>query len=589
MTTTYKEPLRTKFSELPYNRPNMDVVKNSYAEIIQNLSNATSLDGALTALRAWNQLRMELNTMSSIAYVHYTQNVKSETARADKKFFDENGPTLAELDVQLSQAVVNSAFRAGLEAEFGSLFFKKIENRLRSFIPEMKPLLIQESELTQRYTDILASAEIEFRGQTYNLSGLGKFCLSSDRATRKEAHQARFSYFDKNAAELDEIYDSLVKIRHQMAEMLGFKDFVELGYVNMGRLDYTAADVKVFRNQVREIVVPIVEKIRQKQAERLGIPKIKFHDEDMQFSEGNPTPKDEPAKIVSTAREMYRELSPQTGEFFDLMCDLELMDLVTRPNKSGGGYCTSFPSFGLPFIYSNFNGTAHDIEVLTHEAGHAFQAYMSRHFGVPEYLSPTMEACEIHSMSMEFLTWPWMERFFYDDTEKFKFCHLLHSLLFLPYACTVDEFQEWVYSHPSATPQERKAQWLAIEKTYQPWREYEDIPFAESGAIWQRQAHIFELPFYYIDYALAQICALQFWSRSQKDSTSALMDYIKVCEIGGSMSFLDIIKAGNLISPFDPKCLKMFMGEVIIWLNDWYNRYSGEESLPHPEIEELVH
>lgn len=264
---------------------------------------------------------------------------------------------------------------------------------------------------------------------------------------------------------------------------------------------------------------------------------------------------------------MYNELSPETAEFFNFMVENELMDLVTKKGKDTGGYCTFIEKFRSPFIFSNFNGTAGDVEVLTHEAGHAFQAYSSRNFEIPEYFSPTLEACEIHSMSMEYLTWPWMECFFQEQTEKFKYSHLKGSLIFIPYGVAVDEFQHYIYENPDISPADRKKAWLSVEKKYMPYIDYDDNEFLKNGGRWQQQRHIYMTPFYYIDYCLAQICAFQFWKRAHDEDEKALEDYIKLCKAGGSMSFLELVKLANLISPFEEDCIRSFVGDVGKWLD----------------------
>ncbi|MGB1216794.1 MAG: M3 family metallopeptidase, partial [Saprospiraceae bacterium] len=202
------------------------------------------------------------------------------------------------------------------------------------------------------------------------------------------------------------------------------------------------------------------------------------------------------------------------------------------------------------------NGTSHDIDVLTHEAGHAFQVYESRNMEVMEYHWPTYEACEIHSMSMEFFTWPWMKLFFEEDAEKYYFAHLAGSLLFLPYGVAVDEFQHVVYENPDMTIAERNQAWRDIEKKYLPHRKYVDNDFLEKGGFWQQQGHIFQTPFYYIDYTLAQVCAFQFWKRDREDHKDAWADYVKLCQVGGSQSFLDLVEYANLRSPFEDGCVK---------------------------------
>ena len=252
------------------------------------------------------------------------------------------------------------------------------------------------------------------------------------------------------------------------------------------------------------------------------------------------------------------------------MIDEELMDLENRAGKSGGGFCTSFPSLERPYIFANFNGTDHDVTVLTHEAGHAFQGYQSRKQPLNRYLWPTYEACEIHSMSMEFLTWDWMNLFFKEDTDKFLFKHIAGSLSFLPYGALVDHFQHWVYENPKATPKERKKQWLELEKIYQPGKKYDNLKFLKNGGFWQKQAHIYEMPFYYIDYTLAQVCAFQFWIRMQEDKESAWADYLELCKAGGSMSFLNLVKLAKIKSPFDPKVFE----EVATKINNWLSENS---------------
>jgi M3 family oligoendopeptidase len=249
---------------------------------------------------------------------------------------------------------------------------------------------------------------------------------------------------------------------------------------------------------------------------------------------------------------MYAELSKETDDFYQYMWKNELMDNAAKDGKMTGGYCTFIGNHQSPFIFSNFNGTSHDVTVLTHEAGHAFQCYAtSRNIDLYEYLWPTYEACEIHSMSMEFFTWPWMQLFFKEDTEKFKFEHLSGALQFLPYGVAVDEFQHLVYENPNMTAAERNEAWRMVEKKYLPHRTYEGNDFLEKGGYWHRQSHIFSSPFYYIDYVLAQICAFQFWKKSLEDKENAWKDYVKLCKAGGSMSFLKLVELAGLRSPFE--------------------------------------
>lgn len=562
------------FNELPYLRPDLESIRVKLATLTERLSAASTADEAIAVVTDWNALRKEYATMQSLAEVRYTQNVADEARKNEKHFYDENNPTFIEMNLAFEKVLIASPWRPAMETHYGELFFRIIENSLKVFSPAIKDMLVQQSDLTNKYNELTASAKIELDGETYNLSTIGKISIDLDREKRKRAALAQYSFLGSNASALDDIYDKLVKLRTRMATTLGFKNYIEFRYIEFGRVDYNAEDVKVFRQQVIDQVVPLVTKFRAAQAKRLGVDSLRIYDEKLQFADGNPIATGDHDFIVNAATTMYSELAPETKEFFDLMIDRELMDLKSRDNKATGGYCTSFPEFGVPFIFANFNKTTHDVEVLTHEAGHAFQAFRSRNHIVPEYYWPTAEACEIHSMGMEFLTWPWMNQFFGDQTDKFRFYHLQGAILFLPYGCAVDHFQHWVYEHPEVTPAERNAKWKEMESIYMPWRNAEGVPEAMEGRSWQFQRHIFESPFYYIDYALAQTCALQYWAASEEDRTKAFQDYLRICDVGGSQSFLQIVETGNLTSPFAEGCLQGVVHKAHTWLQEHYPQYN---------------
>lgn len=561
---------KTTFSSLPYQRPVLSELTQQHELLTKRLESAPTDAEAIQVVRDWNAQRIHVSTMGSLAEVHFTQNVSDVAAKEEKLFYDENSPSIAELDISFARTIMSSPHRGVIATTFGELFLTRLQNASLTFEPSIKDLLIHESELCRTYNELTASAHIEVDGETYNLSTIGRLLIDLDRGVRERAHKAMYGFLTLHAIELDRIYDELVKLRHEKAQQLGFPTYTEFRYVEFGRVDYNADDVERFRAQVREHVVPLVSRLRAAQKHRLGIEELTIADEKLQFKDGNPVAAGDHDWIVERAHRMYSELSPETSEFFQLMLDADLMDLKSRDNKATGGYCTSFSSYGLPFIFANFNKTTHDIEVLTHEAGHAFQAYRSRNLEVPEYFWPTAEACEIHSMGMEFLTWPWMNLFFGDQTDKFRFYHLQGALLFLPYGCAVDHFQHWIYANPEATTAQRNQAWLEMERTYLPWRSSEGYPAVEEGRTWQFQRHIYESPFYYIDYALAQTCALQYWRRAETDRTEAFASYLKICDIGGSKPFLDIVSAGGLTSPFQIGCLKEIVESTYQWLGEHY-------------------
>ena len=556
-----------KYSEYPYERIDLDKFKNKIELMINDFSNAESAEKQIKIIQEYQEIQKEYHSFGSIAHLNYARNTKDKKAIEENKFYNEVGPEVAAIDNKFTKAINSSKFKKNLLEKFGDHYFELISMELKSFDSKLVELMKEENELRNNYRSLLAGAEIEYKGETLNLTGLSPYMQDTDRKTRKEAYTLMNDFFKMNEQELDSIFDKLVKLRNEKAKILKFDNFIPLGYLNMNRSDYGSAEVSEYRKQIVKHIVPLVNKINQKRKDILGYNEMFVYDT-LYFKEGNPKPKGGVDFQVQQAKTMYSELSVETKDFFNMMIDEELMDLDNRAGKSGGGFCTSFPSLERPYIFANFNGTDHDVTVLTHEAGHAFQCYQSRKQPINRYLWPTYEACEIHSMSMEFLTWDWMHLFFKEDTEKFLFKHIAGSLAFLPYGALVDHFQHWVYENPNATAKERKSQWLELEKIYQPGKNYDDLDFLKNGGFWQKQAHIYEMPFYYIDYTLAQVCAFQFWIRMQEDKESAWQDYLNLCKAGGSMSFLDLVKLANIKSPFDPKVFEEVANKINNWLNN---------------------
>lgn len=556
-----------KFSSIEYKRPDFEQVSSTFNKLLSDFDNAKSAQEQSEVFDKINLLRNEFQTYASIASVRNSIDTTNAYYENEKKFFDEHEPLFRDLNIRLYKALGNTPFKEDLMKKFGNQIFNIAEVSMKSFDVSIIEDLKEENRLGTEYTKIIATATVEFEGQNLNFSQLEPYEQSKDRSVREKAVKAKYAVLEKKLDDFDRIFDRLVKVRTQIAKKLGYHNFVELAYHRLHRTDYNAADVAVFREQIQRHVVPVSNALRERQAKRLGLQSLSVFDMGLMFNSGNPSPKGSPEWIIENGRKMYSELSPETKEFFDFMVNNELMDLVTKKGKAAGGYCTHFPKFKAPFIFSNFNGTAHDIDVLTHEAGHAFQFFQSRHFELDEYTFPTYEACEIHSMSMEYFSWPWMELFFKEDAEKYKFAHLSAAVLFLPYGAAVDEFQHIVYENPDLTPEDRRKVWLKMEKKYRPFMDYAGIPFLEAGGLWMRQLHIYRSPFYYIDYCLAQICAFQFWQKSENDFKTAWADYLTLCKAGGSKTFLELVKLANLNSPFDPTAIQEVMADVSAWLN----------------------
>lgn len=550
------------FNEFLYERPNYQEVKEKLKALINKVNEANSVNEVKSTIDQINVIRNNVVTMGTLASIRNSINTEDEFYDKEREYWDEYDPLYNEVYTLFYKALVSNKFRDELENELGKQFFSIAEYNLKAFAPEIIEDLQLENKLSSEYNKLIASAKIMFEGEERNLSGLTPFVLSEDRDMRRRASEAMFGFFADNEATIDRIYDDMVKVRTKMAKKLGFDDFVQLSYVRMLRTDYNAEMVSNFRNQVKDYIVPVANKLYERQRERLGLDKLSYYDEKFEFLSGNAKPKGEPGWIVNNGIKMYSELSTETKEFFDFMIENELLDLVTKKGKQAGGYCTYIPDYKSPFIFSNFNGTSGDVDVLTHEAGHAFQCYRSRWITIPECNFPTYESCEIHSMSMEFFTWPWMNLFFKEEEAKYKYAHLGNAIKFIPYGVTVDEFQHFVYENPEATPVERKVAWREIERKFLPHKDYSECDFLERGGWWFKQGHIFSSPFYYIDYTLAQICALQFWKKDQNNHEEAWNDYLRLCEVGGTKSFRDLVEYANLISPFKDGCVSSIIDVI---------------------------
>ncbi len=545
-----------KFSEMYYKRPDVEYYTQKIDKIIETINNANSADEQLAAHKEFTNLSQNLSSMQTIAHIRNTMNTEDEFYNKENDFFDENSPMFEKMSTDFYRALVESKYRPELEKKLGKLLFINAELQLKSFKPIIIPELQEENKLTTEYVKLMASAQIEFDGKELNLTQLRLYQESPDRKVRIEAYKKRTEFFEENKEKLDEIFDKLVKVRTDMAKKLGYENYVELGYMRMGRNCYGPKQVSAFKEQVKKYMVPLSNRLHELQRKMLGLEKATFIDNLLYFKEGNPKPIGTPEQIFEAGKKMYDELSKETSEFFRFMLENGLLDCLSRKGKATGGYMTYIEDYKSPFIFANFNGTSGDVDVLTHEAGHALNSYLAKDIEISEYQSSTMETAEVHSMSMEFFTMPWMNHFFGDRTEDYAFMHLASAINFIPYGCAVDEFQHVIYMNPEMTPQDRKNAWKQIEMEFQPHLDYEGDPFFGAGARWQAQTHIYSVPFYYIDYCLAQTCALQFRNLLTKDYQSAWEKYLDFSKKAGTMTFTDLLESSGLQSPFDQACVQ---------------------------------
>lgn len=560
-----------KFSEMKYERPDLESAKETMTALVKRLESAADYEQAKAVFLEQEKLMRDISTAETLVSIRHSINTKDEFYDSEMNFWNSVMPEMQEYFQSWTEAMTASPFKDDFSEEYGNVMFLKAELELKSFSPEIIGELQEENNLTQEYEKLLASAEIEFDGGKYTLSQLTPFKSCADDERRLAAWKAEGKWFKDNQDKLDGIYDKLVKLRDTMGRKLGYDGYTELGYYRMQRNCYTKEDVSKFREAVIKYLVPVADSIYRDQAKRLGKEyPMSFADNALKFRSGNPVPAGDADAVLAAGKKFYDELSPETSEFFNKMLEGELLDVLSTEGKQSGGYCTGIVNYEMPFIFANFNGTQGDVEVVTHEAGHAFAYYTNRKRIPTSYAWPSLEACEVHSMSMEFFAWPWAEGFFGDDTRKFRYSHLASALTFIPYGTMVDHFQHEVYERPEMTPAERHGVWKELLAVYMPWVKLDgEIPFYSEGMGWQRQHHIYSMPFYYIDYCLAQTVALQFWARIQKDLPSAWECYMAYTRQGGSRVFTELLEGAGLDSPFGEKCLR----DVCYAANNWLDAY----------------
>lgn len=557
-----------QFQEYAYQHMDALSLQKQLSELAEQIQQAKTIEQVQDCIKKVDTIRRFVATQVSLVEIRHTVDTKDAYYTKEQEYLDTVLPELEKDYEKINRTLLESTFLDDLKHRLPETFFLQKEMDLKAFDPIIIEDMQEENRLMTKYQALIASAEIPFDGEIYNLSSLEVKTNSSDRIVRKRALQAYWNWFEQHEEEVAQIFDQMIKVRTRMAQKLGYNNFIALGYARMHRYDYNQEDVAKYRRQVLKDVVPLCSALYKRQQKRLGYDTLHAWDEKVEFLQGNPTPKYDRAALVKRAQKMYHELSKETGVFFDFMVEHELLDLDSKPGKAAGGYCTFMPDYKSPFIFANFNQTQHDAEVLTHEAGHAYQIYESRDIYPSDCVWPTYESCEIHSMSMEFFTHPWMQSFFEEDVNRYYYSHMAGSLKFLPYGVLVDHFQHEVYAHPEMSHQERMDTWRRLEKEYLPHKNYEEVEILERGGWWMRQAHIFMSPFYYIDYTLAQVCAMQFWARMENKDPKAFEDYQHICKIGGTLPFRKIVKEAGLIVPFEEGCLAQVTGSVSQWLDE---------------------
>ncbi len=556
-----------KFSDIAYKRPDCEQIAKELSYLIDVFDKCENAEDQYQIYLKSYDLFTDCDTQFALVRIRSRIDTTDEFYKKEFSFFNHSYPTLMVLYSEITKKFLSSKYRPELEEKIGKFHFEEFELSVKTNSDLILEDKREESDLVQKYTGLISGLSTEFEGEKMSLSRLAAYKESLDTDTRRKAYLAEAECFNSVKEEFDEIFDKLVKCRDKQAKKLGFSDYADFSYTKMNRICYNNDDVAELKKQITTSLVPMLSSIKENRRKRLNLDKLTFSDLSLTFKEGSPKLCVHGDELLQTGKKMYDKISKKFGDFMSLMIENELFDTDSKIGKSPGGFCSYLRKYNYPFIFANFNGTPTDAYVIFHEFGHAYAKYSAnKKYGYNENSSFPTDISECHSMSMEFLTFPWIDMFFGKDTSKYKLSQIENALIFLPYACQVDEFQLKIYQNPDLTPKERDKLWLEVEKTFRPDIDYDNLPFYKDGCAWQRQQHIFRTPFYYIDYCLAEIVALQFFIKSLDSYENALQLYFNFVDLASSKSFIDICHQSQIFSPFDCKNLDIVFDKVASWI-----------------------
>ncbi len=552
-----------KISEYEYKRVDINDAINYIDAAAEKVKCASSAQEIVDIRDTVNDYFNKFTTAVNLAMIRHTLDVRDGFYAAEQDYYDENLPRLSARNTEFTRAIVSSRFINEIEKLINPIIVRNMRASLKVMDERIIGDCVEENKLVTEYDKLLAEITYPWRGKNVTLSEMHGFCKDKDRAVRKRAFTVIGETLLAVQDKLDDIFDRMVKVRDRMAKKMGFDSFVEMGDLRIGHIGYGREQIKVFRESVLTDVVPALSALKGELAARLGMDKIHLYDNDNYIAGGNIDPVGNADTLFAAAQNMYDDMSPLLGSFFKQMKDAEAFDYISREGKMGGGYAEMLFAYGQPFIFANFNGTMDDVGVLTHEFGHAFafkRAYDNKIDA--DLFFGGMETAETHSMSMEALCNRYNDRFYGEHAAEATYQQIFDAINFLPYGVIVDYYQQLVYEKPDMTPEDRRKLWLKLESEFRPYVDMSDIPFINVGGRWQYQKHIYESPFYYIDYCLSTCLALQFGEEATVDFDDALDRYLRLVDAGGTKDIATLAHDAKLKSPFDDGALKNVCAKI---------------------------
>lgn len=509
-------------------------------------------DRWIQAFSEWNDIKAEFQGETARVRYALSKNLADQQIEERDTYFREKVSPIYETECfDLNQLFLKSKHREAIAEHFGKELLATLKVQEMPLAPINAELRVKDGDAAHRYTKWVGQGMVKVQGKEMPLSFAQSLQKSSDLTIRKEAFMAYRQWFLDHRTELASIYSEMVQLRHQMSRNLGLSNFIELGHAAMGRTDYGANEIAQFRMAVRKYIVPLERKINERKARAHGGDRLKAWDMSYDPTRTLPRGIAPVSSQLDRASRVFARVVPQLAHHFEQMRKEGLIDLEARPNKQAGAFCTSFADTKKVAILCNSTGDAEDVSTLMHEMGHAFQGSESQRIESVDLRWPTYDACEIHSMGLEYLSQRAIGEFF-DEENARKYCMNRYedAISLISYVCVVDEFQHWVYANPDASESDRDEKWSELFDQYKPGIDFTGIE-PMKYARWYAQGHLFRAPFYYIDYAIAETGALQLALIDSKDQALAQKKYIELCRLGGTLSVLKLFKKVDMRSPFD--------------------------------------
>lgn len=557
------------FENLPPYRPRSFVPKqidlgdwNQIAPLFNKLE--AQIQSAKTAkdLEKWvvdsSELFAALDEESSRRYIAMT--CHTDNADAEKAFlhFVENiEPQMKPRRFKLAQLYLACPARKDLPKDRYLVFDRDTKVQVELYRPENVPLETEEAKLSQQYQKLSGSLTVQFKGEEKTLVQMGRYLEEPDRALRQEAWELVANRRLQEAEKFEDQFDQLLTLREQIAKNAGFKNYLEYSFRAKGRFDYTAEDCLKFHEAIEKEIMPVLKTLQAERRKQLGLDKLRPWDLAVDaLNRPALRPFEKVETMVDNTQKIFNQLDKQLADEFALMNNKRLLDLANRKGKAPGGYQSTLNEARLPFIFMNAVGVQRDVETILHEAGHAFHALATKEEDIYPYRSAPIEFCEVASMSMELLGNEFIENFYNaNDAKRARRDHLEGVVEIFPWIATVDAFQHWIYTHPGHTRADRQKAWNDLMNRFGgdvDWSGYEKA----RTNLWHRQLHIFLHPFYYVEYGIAQLGALQIWANSRRDRKKALSEYHRGLSLGGSRPLPELFQAAGCRFDFSRETVK---------------------------------